>query len=63
MLSSGGSGHHWVGSFSKLLGLVLVSVLISVSTKVFLFATMLIRTTTFSDGCLGSNNDEGRSEV
>ena len=25
--------------------------------------TMSIRLTTFSDGCLGSNNDEGRSEV
>jgi hypothetical protein len=25
--------------------------------------TMVFNFTTFSDGCLGSNNDEGRSEV
>ena len=45
-------------------GLVLVPVSGTLFLMQVLFSmNVLSRITTFSDGCLGSNNDEGRSEV
>lgn len=42
MPSSGGSGHHWVGSFSKLLGLVLVSVFALCFIKAIFIETIVL---------------------
>ena len=48
---------HWL----DLLSLFLQP--LSISTKLHHLRVVVNELTTFSDGCLGSNNDEGRSEV